>query len=194
MLIYPFVPMSEAINNNPPPKQIYYTVADTAERSVAWTEPYFDRVGAGMMVTASSPVYDRDDFLGVASRDITLKELSRSVLSEPAGSAGATALLLDRRGLTVSASSEVMEKEIDDVNQEAGEAVLFYRSHEGLAALGAGVGRSSSYGFANGMAERLIETAANTSDNTLRFSLDGREVTVTKLTMTGWFLVLSRAV
>ena len=125
MLIYPYVPLSEAVHNDPPTEQSYYTAADLERRMVGWTDPYLDLVGAGMMVTASSPIFAADRLLGVASRDITLQELSRSILKRLAGSGGATALLVDARGMAIGASASALEAEIESVNRGAGAATLF---------------------------------------------------------------------
>lgn len=194
MLIYPYVPISEAIHNDPPLQQIYYTVADTDARKVSWTPPYFDRVGAGMMVTASSPVFRGDEFLGVASRDITLKELSRSVLDELAQSAGATALLVDGRGLAIGASDDAIQAEIDSVNQKAGAANLFFRSPDGLASLGDAANQASTHGWANTIVEHMLKTAPGVSDTVRDFSVDGHAVLGTQLKSTDWFLILVREV
>jgi hypothetical protein len=143
MLIYPYVPLSEAVHNDPPTEQSYYTVADIERRMVGWTDPYLDLVGAGMMVTASYPIFAADRLLGVASRDITLQELSASVLKRLAGS-GIEALLVDARGMAIGASAPGLEAEIESVNRGAGAATLFYRSQEALKALGVETGRSSA--------------------------------------------------
>jgi hypothetical protein len=79
-MIYPYVPIEQAVNNAKPTETPYYKAADGARRAVGWTAPYLDLVGAGMMVTASFPIYRGDTLLGVMSRDITLQELADSVL------------------------------------------------------------------------------------------------------------------
>ena len=72
--------MDQAVNNGTPTETPYYRAADFGSRAVGWTTPYLDLVGAGMMITASYPVYDSESLLGVMSHDITLKELASSVL------------------------------------------------------------------------------------------------------------------
>ena len=42
-----------------------------------WTEPYFDRVGNGMMVSCANPIYHKDKLLGITGVDITLKFLKK---------------------------------------------------------------------------------------------------------------------
>ncbi|MEZ5581771.1 MAG: hypothetical protein R3F37_02405 [Candidatus Competibacteraceae bacterium] len=104
MLIYPFLPISEAVNNQSPTEQVYYTSADFKQRRAGWTLPYLDLVGAGMMITVSYPTYDGDTLLGVVSHDITLKQLSDSVLNHLILEDGATAYIVSDSGLVVGVS------------------------------------------------------------------------------------------
>jgi hypothetical protein len=48
MMIYPYVPIEEAVNDGTPTKTLYYKAADFGERAVGWTAPYLDLVGAGI--------------------------------------------------------------------------------------------------------------------------------------------------
>jgi hypothetical protein len=192
MLIYPYVPLNEAIHNDPPTEQAYYTAADLDRRTVGWTAPYLDLVGAGMMVTASYPVFSGDRLLGVASRDITLKELSRSVLGRLAASNDATALLVDARGMAIGASARDLEAEIESVNREAGAAALFYRSQEALDALGVQPGRPSGDAWLNRVVDRIFEGGGD-DDGVTEFELDGRPVYSARIESTGWLIVLAGA-
>ena len=90
-----------------------------------------------MMITASYPVYAGDRLLGVSSRDITLKELARSVLSHLTDATGSSALLIDSKGLAIDATDPALAAEIDQVNSEAGAAVLYFRTADGIKRLGA---------------------------------------------------------
>ena len=56
MMIYPYLPIDQAVNNGMPTETPYYRAADFESRAVGWTPPYLDLVGAGMMITASYPV------------------------------------------------------------------------------------------------------------------------------------------
>lgn len=47
-----------------------------------WTPVYLDHAGKGLMVTLSSPIYDKDTFKGVVSLDLTNKKLSTIINSE----------------------------------------------------------------------------------------------------------------
>ena len=57
MMIYPYLPLGQAVNNGIPTENGYYKAANFDARAVGWTPPYLDLVGAGMMITASYPVY-----------------------------------------------------------------------------------------------------------------------------------------
>lgn len=127
--IYPYLPLKEAVNNLPPTKQDFYTVANFAGRSFGWQRPYLDLAGAGMMVTVSYPVYSRDTLLGVISRDITLTQLSRRLLKPIAGRTGnLVSIIMDREGLAIAANRAAATEEIDRVNTRAGSAILYYRT------------------------------------------------------------------
>ncbi len=190
MLIYPYVPLDEAIHNDPPTGQTYYSAADLDRRTVGWTAPYLDLVGAGMMVTASYPVFAGDRLLGVASRDITLKELSRSVLGRLAGSDGAAALLVDARGMAIGASAPDLEAEIESVNQEAGAAALFYRPQESLDTLGVQTARPSAHAWVNRVVDRVVAGGGDDHDGVTAFDLAGRTVLSARIESTGWLIIL----
>jgi PAS domain S-box-containing protein len=83
------------------PQEIsFYTVAAPERdplRKAVWTAPYNDFAGAGLMVTNSAPIYDKDKLIGVMSQDFRIKDLQRQVLGFEVGKTG-LAFLLDRQG------------------------------------------------------------------------------------------------
>jgi hypothetical protein len=186
MVIYPFVPIAEAVNNGTPTEAPYYQAADFAGKSVGWTAPYLDLVGAGMMITASYPVYSGDALLGVASRDITLDELTSGVLRQLAEAGEATALVVDGRGLAIGASDDAVTAEIKRVNTDAGAAVLHYRTAAGLER-GSGA-RSSAAAWANAAVDSVLDAASDTGTAALRS--DGRQVQAARIPSTGWYVIL----
>ena len=190
MMIYPYLPPEQAAANQLPTSQVYYLAADFEHRREGWTEPYLDLVGAGMMVTVSFPVY-ADKLLGVVSRDITLRQLSRSVLAELAIAIDRRVLLVDRNGLAIDASAASMEAEIESVNTAAKAAVLYYRDGSGLAALQRPTARSSAFGVANRAVEAVLAAAGQDSDTgVIELQVDDAAVLAIALARTGWFLVL----
>jgi Methyl-accepting chemotaxis protein-like, first PDC sensor domain len=191
MVIYPYVPMGEAVNNAMPTQQVYYKAADFEHRAVGWTEPYLDLVGAGMMITASYPVYRADHLLGVASRDITLKQLSRSVLVHLARSGTVSAFLVDPHGLAIDASDPRLATEREQVNAAKKFAALYYRTPAGLATLGNREAVASRIDWVNQVTERVLDKAAHASTrDAIYLRVDGRKVLAARIESTGWFVVL----
>ncbi len=78
--------------------------------AVGWTAPYLDLLGARMMITASYPIHASERLLAVASRDITLAQLSPSVLARlnwrEAASASSSSTGADWRSMSVIPSSK----------------------------------------------------------------------------------------
>jgi len=179
------------VNNEMPTRQVFYTAADFARRSVGWTAPYLDLVGAGMMITASYPIYADDRLLGVASRDITLRQLSRTVLAQLTRRSSASAFIVDRRGLAIDASDPALEAEIERVNGAGNEAVLFYRSAAGAAQEANPGAKLSRYAWVNEVCERVLERARHSGAlDVIDTALDGRRVLAARIESTGWFIVL----
>jgi len=157
LLVYPYLPLAEAVNNLPPTKQALYKAADFVGRNFGWTQPYLDLAGAGMMVTVSYPVYSREKLLGVISRDITLTQLSRRLLKPIAGRSGnLISIIMDREGLAIAVNRAAATEEIDRVNTRAGSAILYYRTSQGLKSLGNQKAVSSSNGLFNEAGENAL--------------------------------------
>lgn len=186
-IIYPFVPMDQGANDDDPTGSVYYQAANFDDKAVGWTAPYLDLVGAGMMITASYPVYGEGDaLLGVASRDITLDEFSSSVLRQLTDQGDKTALLVDANGLAIAASDPAMITEIDAVNTAANSAVLYYRDKESVAEIPGA--QPSDETWANAAVEHVI------TKGELSFDIAGRAVHAAAVPSTGWFVVLIEAV
>jgi len=191
MVIYPYVPIGEAANNSMPTSQVYYTAADFERRSVGWTAPYLDLVGAGMMITASYPIYAGERLLGVASRDITLKQLSRSVLTRLTGSDGATAVIIDQRGLAIDATDAALAAEIERVNAKMKTAALFYRSSARRVQQAESAAVVSRFDWINQVTERVLAKAAQSgASEMIDIEFNGRKALAARIESTGWFVVL----
>jgi len=190
MLIYPYMPLEQAINNGIPTENGYYKAANFDARTVGWTPPYLDLVGAGIMITASYPVYAGDSLLGVSSRDITLGELARSLLSHLTDATGSSAVLIDSKGLAIDATDPVLAAEIDRVNTEAGAAVLYFRTADGIKRLGTNDAVASESAELNSAVESLLRQAESSSAPTVRLDIDGRRVLAARIERTGWLVVL----
>ena len=143
-LIYPYLPLNEAVNNYPPAKQVFYRAADFKNRTFGWTASYLDLAGAGMMVTVAYPIYDKEKLLGVISRDITLGQLTRQQLKPVAESRSIFCLIADKNGRAIANSTAAGGDEIKEVNRKAGSPILYYRTREGMLSLDRGTVRASS--------------------------------------------------
>jgi rsbT co-antagonist protein RsbR len=91
--------------------QPFYTVAApeaNPSRTTMWTEPYVDPAGQGLMVTASTPVYDGDTFRGVIGVDVTLTRLIDH-LATLKPTPNSYAFLVDNHGRLVAASPTALE-------------------------------------------------------------------------------------
>jgi hypothetical protein len=189
MMIYPYVPITEAVNDGTPTETVYYKAADFGKRAVGWTSPYLDLVGAGIMVTASYPIYEGDRLLGVMSRDITLKQLTSTVLSRLTGS-GSSALIVDRNGLAVDATDPTLAAELEQVNAKAGAAVLYYRTARGMKDISTKGAVASVSAVIDALVEQVL--AKTGAADTVHLDLDRQRVLAARISHTGWILVLIR--
>lgn len=191
LMIYPFLPPINALENAPPTKQVFYTSADFANRRCGWSPPYLDLVGAGMMVTVACPVYEGDTVLGVMSRDITLRQLSASVLAHLAVEPGAVAYIVDENGLLLGTSAPVLASELDRVNNDAGAAVLYFRMEKGLGKLARAGAVVSSSVTMNALTEAVLERAKASAGDIVGFEMEDNEVLAARTAGTGWYVVLA---
>ena len=195
-LIYPYLPLAEAVNNLPPTEKDFYKAADFEGRSFGWERPYLDLAGAGMMVTVSYPVFSREELLGVISRDITLTQLSHGLLKPIAGRTGnLICLIIDKDGLAIAANRSGATEEINRVNTKAGKAVLYYRTSQGITSLENRKAISSSHDLYNEAGENALSCAEKdplaevwhlnvTAGQTIT------KAAVVRISATGWLLIM----
>jgi hypothetical protein len=187
MLLYPFLTIEEAVHNYPPTQQVFYTQADFVHRRAGWTQPYLDLAGAGMMVTVSCPAFDDDTGIGVASNDITLDQLSKRILQRLAGEAGEIAYIVDSNGLVIGVSDPALRQELEDVNREAGRAVLYY----GISTPDRKGEVTASSGWINTLTSRLLaEPDARSDGKVMHMETDGRTAWAVGMRYAGWIIVL----
>ncbi|HKI49831.1 MAG TPA: hypothetical protein VKA69_10925 [Desulfobacteria bacterium] len=194
-LIYPYLPLDEAVNNLPPTKQGFYEAADFEGRRFGWQKPYLDLAGAGMMVTVSYPVYNHDKLLGVICRDITLIEFSTKLLRPVAGqSENLHTLIIDKDGLAIVVGSRTAMEEINRVNTKAGSAVLHYRTSQGLKSLGNQKAVSSSNALFDEAGEKALAAAEEDPHAgiwllNVKRGPTTHKAAVAKIPATGWLLI-----
>lgn len=191
MVIYPYLPIDEAVNNGTPTESVFYQAADFANRRVGWSPPYLDLVGAGLMVTASHPIYRGDTLLGVMSRDITLKQLTSSLLSRLI-EGGSNALIVDRNGLAIDATDPDLAHEIEIENSGSRAAVLHYRSPSGMKSIASQDAVPSKTASINRLVERVLSEAM--SPGPVRFHQGPWRVLASRIKHTGWLLIWVRPV
>jgi GAF domain-containing protein/HAMP domain-containing protein len=90
---------------------------ENPERSTVWTSVYPDATGRGLLVTASAPVYARDQFIGGVGIDVTLDNIAASVAEARVLGEG-YAFLVDGEGRAIS----LPEQGYEDVLGRAPEA------------------------------------------------------------------------
>ncbi len=84
-------------------KTEFFTIAtpeNNPDRKLVWSAPYEDTTGAGLMVTASMPIYDKEQFLGVLSIDLGISRLQQ--LMQGSDIENAAAYLVGPDGKTIA--------------------------------------------------------------------------------------------
>ncbi len=186
MLLYPYLPLGQAVNNQPPTRQVFYTVA--AEGRTGWTPPYLDLAGAGMMVTVSSPVKKGGNLLGVVSHDVTLADLSGTVLAPLVADSGRVAWLVDDNGRAVAVSDPALARELEDVNTKAKAAVLHYEAGDTPARV------TSATAWINTATTTVRAALARAqSEAVVTVTAAERTVTATRLKTLPWVVLLAEA-
>jgi hypothetical protein len=193
MMIYPYVPLDEAVNDGTPTENLYYRAADFEQRKVGWTPPYLDLVGAGMMVTASYPVFNGEEPLGVMSRDITISQLAASTLDHLAELNGSTALIVTTDGLAIAASDPDLAAEIDSVNSSAKAAVLHFRTAQGLRQIEGEGAVASNDPAINAIVEQILSASDRSPGLPVRARRGRHAALAAPIEETGWLILLVQA-
>ncbi|WP_269538660.1 hypothetical protein [Cerasicoccus fimbriatus] len=188
MVIYPFLPMSEAVNNYPPTEQIFYTCADFKNRRPGWSPPYLDLVGAGMMISVSTPVFVEDEPVAVVSRDITLKELTESVLSLLVEAEGAIAYIVDDKGLAIDVSDPNLAQSLEKINTQNKNAVVYYLPKESKL----WPDTRSAYPSGSSLIDEATEAVLTSDEKSgvLHLTLQDKEILSARIKSTDWRLIL----
>ena len=84
------------------PSYDWYKVGKTIKDTVAWSPPYYDEVSKITMITTTAPFYDKNNtFLGVATADINLETIQKSIESMKIGETG-RAFLIGKDGTYIA--------------------------------------------------------------------------------------------
>ncbi|MEG1797985.1 MAG: methyl-accepting chemotaxis protein [Clostridium sp.] len=94
----------------------WYKMGVGSKNSIEWSNAYTDEVTKISMVTATSPIYDKDNvFIGVTTADISLATIQEMIKNIKAGKEG-KAFLIDSTGTYISDLDEkkIMNKKITE--------------------------------------------------------------------------------
>lgn len=83
--IYPWISSKDFIYNDDLKTEKFFTYVTPENdplRESVWTPVYLDHAGKGLMVTLSSPIYNKDTFMGAVSLDLSNARLSEIVNSD----------------------------------------------------------------------------------------------------------------
>lgn len=83
------------------PFYVVANVSNNPERNTVWTKPYIDYMGTGWMISCSSPLYNDDEFLGVACTDVRIDTLQSLFLEDFRLSETGFVFLLDENGAII---------------------------------------------------------------------------------------------
>lgn len=189
LLIYPYLPLKKAVHNVMPTDQVFYTAANFKDRKVGWTPPYLDLVGQGMMVTASYPIYLDDEVIGVASRDVTLDQLSKHVFEPITNVLGGRVVIVDERGLLIATSDAALAKKVNASNTAAGDAVVYCRTDTPYGQFDGPTQKKSPDEQINRVVEDVLGWTSGAALDRVSYELDRRWVDAAWIPSTNWLLV-----
>lgn len=191
MVIYPYLPHTMADEVYKPTKQHFYLAADFKNKTFGWEEPYVDLAGDGMMITVSYPLYKGENLLGVASRDITVDQLSASLLKNTLIYDDTIAFIVDKSGKAISNSDINLQNEINEINKKDYRAILYYRTEEGLRTLNKEGILNSQFLDINTITEYVLKNYSK-EEASVNFSFESDknyEVFAARVPATGWYII-----
>lgn len=106
------------------------------ERRTIWAPPYASPSGAGQLITASTPVYDGDEFRGVIGVDLSLDRLN-AITDEVRPTPNGFAFVIGRDGLLLrGAAHDTVQAAIDSGDERIRDtAAAMYRGDTGASRL-----------------------------------------------------------
>ncbi|WP_319583625.1 ATP-binding protein [uncultured Pseudodesulfovibrio sp.] len=132
---YPYIDQSTAIT---PDFQWsdYHTYASVSpeanpEREVRWSPPHIDYAGQGLIIAASIPIYDNDEFIALWSIDLRVESLVRTSVLAPAYPSQLTCVV-GADGMVIAASRGIV---VEDMVKGEKSVVPFRELHPAFADL-----------------------------------------------------------
>lgn len=100
--LYPFIPDAPSqfgANMNISEYNFYYLADEehNPSKQSVWTDAYLDPAGQGWMISGLTPIYHKDQFMGVSGLDITVEKIIENVLNIDLPWEG-SAFLVDQKG------------------------------------------------------------------------------------------------
>lgn len=102
--IYPYSSVAMFDASHMQKEDPFYVAANqynNPERKTVWTNPYVDYLGTGWMITCSVPLYDEDEFIGVACIDVRLDTIQNEFLADFRLGDSGIAYLLEKSGTII---------------------------------------------------------------------------------------------
>jgi signal transduction histidine kinase/CheY-like chemotaxis protein len=117
----------------------YHTCASVCpeanpERLARWSPPHIDYAGQGLIIAASIPIYENDDFIGLWSIDLRVDSLVRASVLAPAYPSQLTCVV-GGDGMVIAANRGVV---VDDMAKGEKSVVSFQDLHPAFAELDLG--------------------------------------------------------
>ncbi|MCT4508571.1 MAG: methyl-accepting chemotaxis protein [Tepidibacter sp.] len=109
MYTYPEAQYEDGFN---PKERIWYKNA-VERNAISWTQPYIDVHSNKLVVTASAPVYNNNQFIGVIGIDISLDTLSKNINKMTIGNNGYPILISSDKLIMSHQNPEKIGRKID---------------------------------------------------------------------------------
>ncbi len=113
------------------------TPSRNPERKTIWSAPYADPRGEGQIITASTPVYDGDEFRGVIGVDLSLDRLNAIVSDQIRPTPSGYAFVIGRDGMILrSDAHDTVQAALDTGDERIRDTVAaMYRGDTGTSRL-----------------------------------------------------------
>ncbi len=101
MRLFPYVDNTAYEPDHDQRLDVFYATANkenNPEGKTIWTQPYYDYLLTGWMITCSTPLYDGDTLLGILSLDLRLDTLREDILADFRVGDTGFAFLIDSNG------------------------------------------------------------------------------------------------
>lgn len=112
---YPYSSVDIFDSNHLQKNDPFYLIANpknNPERKTVWTDPYVDYLDTGWMVTCTTPLYEGNQFVGVACIDVRLETIKKEFLKDFRLGEGGFVYLLENNGNVIYHPSIVPQGDV----------------------------------------------------------------------------------